>query len=253
MRTKGSALLTTKKQETKTKMVFQLPEREFWFPDPLQIPEEEREPDGFYAVGGDLHPKRLIEAYSQGIFPWTAFRDINVNAHERTIYNQLRWYCPMERFVIFPDEVHISHSMRTLLRKGIYKTTIDKDFSGVINNCSKLRIDEEGAWLGPQMIKAYTRLHQIKFAHSVEVWKDDELVGGLYGVGIGCGFMGESMFSLEPSASKVALIHLCKVLAETNVAFVDCQFETPHLRSMGGRYIGYEEYMDLLYQSITKK
>lgn len=231
-------------------MIFRLPEDDTFFPDPLSIPEEEREDDGFYAIGGDLSTGRLIEAYSQGIFPWTAFRDLEVSpGEEKEDWNELRWYCPMQRFVIFPNEIHISHSMRTLLNKGKYQVSLDRCFEDVIDHCSKLRIEQFGAWLGPQMVEAYTRLHKKGYAHSVEVWENgDTLVGGLYGVELNGAFFGESMFSLVPSASKIALISLCQLYVEKGGKFIDCQFETPHLRSMGGRYISYEEYMHLLYE-----
>lgn len=218
--------------------IYQLPEDEYWFPDPLGIPPEERYPDGLFAVGGDLHPKRLLEAYSQGIFPWSAITN-----------DELHWYCPMDRFVIFPEEIHISHSMRTLLNKEKYATTMDFNFEGVIRNCGKLRIHEEGAWLGEDIIKAYTELHRMGYAHSVEVWNmEGKLVGGLYGIMMNKSFMGESMFSLEPSTSKIALISLAQSMAQNNFHMIDCQVETAHLKSMGGRHITYEEYMDILYK-----
>ena len=144
----------------------------------------------------------------------------------------------MQRFVIFPSEIHISHSMRTLLNKDKYRITINQAFEEVIRHCGKLREDEEGAWLGPEMTEAYIRLHEQQFAASVEV--------GLYGVAIGRCFFGESMFSLVPSASKLALIHLAWFLEERGGLLIDCQFETQHLKSMGGRYISYEEYMDII-------
>ena len=222
-------------------MIFQLDDA-IAFPDPHY-----GEPDGLLAVGGDLSVDRLLLAYSNGIFPWFSFRDCE----------EPQWYCPMQRFVIFPDEIHISHSMRTLLNKGRYEVSINQDFEGVIRQCSLLRADEPGAWLGEDMIEAYTELHRQHFAASVEVWdpiadgNDSEgpthrLVGGLYGVNIGKAFFGESMFSLVPSASKLALIFLAQVLQENGGTLIDCQFETPHLRSMGGRHISYDEYMQLL-------
>lgn len=229
-------------------MIFKLSDEEKWFPDPLSIPKKHRHSDGLYAIGGDLSTERLIEAYSQGIFPWVAFRSLYVApGRKRQPWNEIQWYCPMRRFVIFPEEVHVSHSMRTLLNKGKFTVTFDKDFEGVIGHCSELRIDEEGAWLGPQMVEAYTALHGLGYAHSVEVWEDDKLVGGLYGVALNGAFFGESMFSLVPSASKIALIELCRQMEQKGGKFIDCQFETPHLKSMGGRYISYEEYMELLY------
>ena len=210
-------------------MVFRLDD-ELWFPDPHLADD-----DGCLAVGGDLSIDRLLLAYQHGIFPWYAFR------HDEPI-----WYCPKKRFVIYPDEIHISHSMRTLMRKNIYTVTFNKDFEGVIANCGGLRIDEEYAWLGPDMTAAYTELHNQGFALSVEVWEKERLVGGLYGVNIGSAFFGESMFSLVPSASKLALISLAQIMQECGGSLIDCQFETPHLKSMGGRYIDYDEYMKII-------
>ena len=207
-------------------MIYQLTKR-LAFPDPHY-----GDPDGLLAIGGDLSIDRLILAYSNGIFPWYAFRE-----------NQIQWWCPMDRFVIFPDEIHISHSMRTLMNKGKYRLTIGHAFREVIQACGNLRIDMEGAWLGKDMMEAYTRLYEQDFATSVEVWEGERLVGGLYGVTLGRCFFGESMFSLVPSASKLALIHLAQTFAELGGVMIDCQFETPHLLSMGGRHISYDEYM----------
>ena len=158
------------------------------------------------------------------------------------------WFCPMERFVIFPEKVRISHSMRNVLNKNIFTCTINKDFTAVIQNCSTAdgRYELDGAWLGPDMILAYQHLHDIGFATSVEVWHDGQLVGGLYGVTIGHCFFGESMFSLEPNASKAALIFLAQTMATHGGRLIDCQFETKHLKSMGGEKIGYDEYMKIV-------
>ena len=210
-------------------MVWQLDD-DLWFPDPRL-----GDADGCLAFGGDLSVDRLLLAYQHGIFPWFAYRT-----------GEPVWYCPMQRFVIFPDEIHVSHSMRTLMNKGRYRLSLNEDFEGVISNCSQLRIDEDGAWLGPDMMAAYTELHHQGFAASVEVWEGERLVGGLYGVNIGTAFFGESMFSLVPSASKLALIHLAHIMKETGGSIIDCQFHTPHLESMGGRYISYDEYMQLI-------
>lgn len=215
-------------------MVFRLDDS-ISFPDPRLA-----ESDGLLAVGGDLSVDRLLLAYSHGIFPWYSFRDSD----------DIYWYCPHERFVIFPDEIHVSHSMRTLMRKQIYEVTFNNDFSGVINACSRLRFDETGAWLGPDMIEAYTRLHEQNFAASVEVWQGNELVGGLYGVNLGRCFFGESMFSLVPNGSKLALIALARLFSQHGGLLIDCQLETPHLRSMGGRFISYDEYMKILDEGI---
>lgn len=209
-------------------MVFKL-DKKLEFPNPYLGDE-----DGLLAVGGDLSIDRLLLAYSAGIFPWYGFKR----------NKEIMWYCPLDRFVIFPSEIHVSHSMRSLLAKDLYNVTFNEDFDSVIENCSKLRIDEPGAWLGKDMIDAYKELHRQGFCSSVEVWEGEKLVGGLYGVEISRCFFGESMFSLVPNASKVALITLARTLEEYGGTMIDCQFETPHLRSMGGRYISYEEYMN---------
>ena len=178
-------------------------DKNLWFPDP-HLGEE----DGLVAIGGDLSVDRLILAYSNGFFPWYSFKD-----------QQPLWYCPLQRFVIFPNEIHVSHSMKHEL---------------------------EGAWLGPNIIKAYTELYRQGFAASVEVWEGTQLVGGLYGVALGRCFFGESMFSLVPSASKLALIYLARMLESHGGLLIDCQFETPHLCTMGGRHIPYEEYIEII-------
>lgn len=210
-------------------MVFQLCD-ELIFPDPY-LGEE----DGLLAVGGDYSTERLLLAYSNGIFPWSAFRN-----------EQKLWFCPLKRFVIFPNEIHISHSMRSLIRKQRYDVTINKDFEGVIRGCGEDRYEQPGAWLGDEIIEAYTRLHREGWAASIEVWDEDRLVGGLYGVLMGNCFIGESMFSRVPSASKLALIALAHWMEANGGTLIDCQLETPHLKSMGGRFISYEEYISYL-------
>lgn len=222
--------------------VWQLDEG-LWFPNPRW-----GEDDGLVAIGGDLSPERLILAYSNGFFPWYAYQ----------MEREPHWYCPLDRYVIFPDEIHISHSMRQLLRqqsqrslaegKSKYEVTVNQDFDGVIRGCSLAqgRNEESGAWLGPDIIEAFTRLHRLGYAASVEVWSDQRLVGGLYGVTLRNAFFGESMFSLVPNASKLALIHLAKAMMRIGGRFIDCQFETPLFKSMGGRHITYDEYMKLL-------
>jgi len=221
--------------------VYQLDDA-LWFPDP-----HKGEADGLVAVGGDLSVPRLLLAYSNGFFPWFSFR------HTEEPY----WYCPLDRFVIFPKDIHISHSMKQLLRQEKYTVTINQDFEGVIHGCSTVdeRNEESGAWLGPDIIKAYTEMHRLGYAVSVEVWEPQDsssateppkLVGGLYGIAIRKAFFGESMFSFVPSASKLALIHLAQTLERIGGLFIDCQFETPHLKSMGGQHISYDRYMEIL-------
>ena len=212
--------------------VYQL-DHNLWFPDP-HLGEE----DGLVAIGGDLSVDRLLLAYSNGFFPWFSFRD----------QEEPLWFCPLQRFVIFPSEIHVSHSMKQLLKKNPYQITINKDFEGVMRGCATAqnRNELEGAWLGPNIIKAYTELYRQGFAASVEVWEGSQLVGGLYGVTLGRAFFGESMFSLVPNASKLALIFLARMLEAHGGRVIDCQFETPHLRTMGGRHIPYEEYMKII-------
>ena len=221
--------------------VFQL-DNEIWFPDPRL-----GEPDGLIAVGGDLSFDRLMLAYCNGFFPWYSYKGSE----------EPYWFCPMERFVIFPKEIHISHSMKQLLKQNKYTVTINADFEGVMMGCATVddRYDHEHAWLGPHIVDAYTDLHKRGYAASIEVWQTttneegneyDELVGGLYGVMIRKVFIGESMFSRVPNASKLALIYLAKILEKNGFELIDCQIKTNHLQSMGGRYIPYEEYMTYL-------
>lgn len=206
---------------------------ELWFPDPHW-----GEDDGLVAIGGDLSVNRLLLAYNYGFFPWYAFN----------MESEPHWYCPLDRYVIFPSEIHISHSMRQLLRQQKYKVTVNEDFEGVIRGCSKAqgRDEQGGAWLGPDIIEAYTEMHRRGYAASVEVWEGERLVGGLYGVTLRKAFFGESMFSLVPNASKLALIHLAKAMEKVGGRFIDCQFETPHLSSMGGKHISYDDYIKIL-------
>lgn len=222
-------------------MIFELSDA-LEFPDPHLADD-----DGLLAIGGDLSPRRLLLAYHYGIFPWFDYRNEGI-----------LWWCPKRRFVIFPDEIHISHSMRQLIRSGRFSCSVNKAFDQVIKNCSQInnRIDMPGAWLGEEMIDAYKTMNRLGYAYSVEVWEDDSLVGGLYGIMLDslgnnsratCNFFGESMFSLVPNASKYALIYIATLMQETG-GIIDCQFETSHLKSMGGRYISYDEYMEYLGQ-----
>lgn len=221
--------------------VYQLDD-DLWFPDPRL-----GEPDGLVAIGGDLSRERLLLAYTNGFFPWYSYK----------FSPEPYWYCPMQRFVIFPKEIHISHSMKQLLKQERYTVTINFDFEGVMHGCAETnnRNEDQHAWLGPHIIEAYTNLHREGFASSVEVWERrideegyeyDDLVGGLYGILINKVFIGESMFSRVPSASKIALIHLARILEHNGYELIDCQLETAHLRSMGGRFIPYEEYLSYL-------
>lgn len=207
-------------------MIFRLDER-LIFPDP-QLAED----DGLLAVGGDLSPGRLLLAYQNGIFPW---------------YNDdtpILWYSPHQRFVLYPEKLRISKSMRQVLRSGCFQVTFDRAFSDVMRACSAMnRKDQDGTWITADMINAYVELHRLGYAHSIEVWDEGVLVGGLYGVAINDVFCGESMFSKVSNASKTALIHLCQM---QRYQLVDCQVHTQHLESMGAEMISREEYMSIL-------
>ena len=215
-------------------MIFQL-DRCTDFPDPRYGNE-----DGFYAVDGEVTPERLAAAYPLGIFPYFAFR-----------YRPVIWWAPQERFVIFPEEVHVSHSMRNLMNKKRFHCTINEAFPEVIASCADTddRIDEDNAWLGPELLDTWMELHDMGHAKSVEVWEGEDLVGGLYGFVCGRAFIGDSMFSLEPNASKLALIHLARYMQAHGGGIIDCQLETPHLKSMGGRYISYDEYLEYTHST----
>ncbi len=207
-------------------MIFRLDKR-IVFPNP-SLAEE----DGLLAVGGDLSSHRLLLAYRNGIFPW---------------YNDdtpILWYSPHERFVLFPDELKISKSMRRVLNSGRFRITFDQHFAEVIDACSTVgRKGQDGTWITAEMQNAYIRLHKEGHAHSVEVWEDEKLVGGLYGVRVGEVFCGESMFSKVSNTSKAALISLCN----TGIyKLIDCQVYTEHLESQGAKMIGREEYLRIL-------
>lgn len=204
---------------------------QLWFP-----PVEEAEDYGLLAIGGDLSPERLLLAYSLGIFPW---------------YNPgepLLWWSPDPRCVLFPDQLHISRSMRRFMRKTSLRVSFDQNFAGVIYWCRRLRknLDGSGTWITPEMEQAYLRLHQLGFAHSVECWDGDELVGGLYGVCLGHTFFGESMFSLRDNASKLVLIRLMEQLRQLDFMLLDCQQTSDHLLSMGAVEISRYEFLQQL-------
>ena len=207
-------------------MIFRLDER-LIFPDP-----ELAEPDGLLAVEGDLSTRRLLLAYQSGIFPWYSDE------------TPILWYSPHERFVLFPDELKISGSMKKLLRKNPFQITINTCFEEVITACSTVeREGQDGTWITDDMKAGYIKLHNEGHAHSIEVWQQDQLVGGMYGVPVGKVFCGESMFSKVSNASKAALIHLCQ---SGLYDLLDCQVHTDHLESLGARIISRKDYMALL-------
>ena len=211
-------------------MIFRLDER-LLFPEPGLA-----EPDGLLAVGGDLSTRRLLLAYQNGIFPW--YSDDS----------PILWYSPHERFVLYPDELKVSKSMRQVLRSNRFRVTSNTCFADVIKACSTApREGQDGTWITGDMQAAYIKLHHEGYAHSVEVWEGHALVGGLYGVWVGDVFCGESMFSEASNASKAALIYWCET---GNFKLIDCQVHTSHLGSMGARMISREQYIAVLHNSL---
>jgi leucyl/phenylalanyl-tRNA--protein transferase len=190
----------------------------------------EREPDGLLAVGGDLSPTRLLNAYRQGIFPWYSSGQ------------PILWWAPAERLVLYPHELHVSRSLRKTLRQGAFELSMDRAFAAVIRGCAAPRRDDADTWLTPEMIRAYEILHARGYAHSVETWRDGELVGGLYGIALGAVFFGESMFSRMTDASKVALVGLAARLRAHGFALIDCQVYTGHLERLGARSIARDRF-----------
>jgi leucyl/phenylalanyl-tRNA--protein transferase len=200
------------------------------FPSPEQASDE-----GIVAVGGDLKPERVMLAYRKGIFPWFESDDF------------LLWWSPDPRMVLFPDQVKISKSMRAVLRKKQFEVTFNKAFDDVVEACAKVkRFGQNGTWITPGLMDAYSTLHTQGHAHSVEVWEEGVLVGGLYGIDLGTVFCGESMFSKANNASKVALISLAKELKKNKYELIDCQVPTQHLVSMGAESIPRSEFLTYL-------
>jgi leucyl/phenylalanyl-tRNA--protein transferase len=202
------------------------------FPDP-----ELTDAEGLLAIGGDLSPQMLVNAYRIGAFPW-----FNEN-------DPILWWCPDPRLVLFPKEVKVSKSMKQVLKKGGFTFSINQDFESVIKACSALRV-EEGTWISPEMIDAYVQLHYLGLASSEEVWQNNALVGGLYGVQLGKVFYGESMFSVVSNASKAALIYWCLHCLSAGIELIDCQQSTAHLKSMGAKEISRKAFINLLNQLI---
>ncbi len=195
-------------------------------------------PNGLLAAGGDLTPARLLEAYRHGIFPWFSPGD------------PILWWSPDPRMVLFPSEFRVSHSLRKTLNKGAYEIKTDSAFEHVMRACSAPRSEQNGTWIVEEMVLAYCELHRLGHAHSVEVWMENELVGGLYGVAIGRMFFGESMFSRRSDTSKIALAHLARQLERWNFGLIDCQMHTPHLSSLGAREIARSEFIARLQELI---
>lgn len=201
------------------------------FPD---ISKALDEPDGLLAIGGDLSPSRLVNAYSQGIFPW--------NNDDQPIL----WWSPDPRWIIFPQNIKVSRSLKKVLRQQLFSVTFNHDFPAVIRACAAPRRDSEGTWITSEIIDSFTRLHQLGYAHSVECWQNGNLVGGLYGMAMGRVFFGESMFSRVSNASKVALVKLARILTACNYKLIDCQVHTRHLESLGAIPISRIEFARIL-------
>jgi len=214
-----------------------------WLPSAPVFPPLESalpEPNGLLAAGGDLSPRRLIAAYASGIFPWYAPGD------------PILWWSPDPRMVLFPEEIAISRSLAKTLRHKDYEVRLDSAFAAVMAACAETpRRGQSGTWIAPEMQEAYTRLHQLGFAHSVETWVGGRLVGGLYGVAIGSAFYGESMFAHATDASKIALAHLGVQLRRLGFGIIDCQMETAHLASLGARPIPRREFSALLDRLVA--
>lgn len=198
------------------------------------------EPDGLLAMGGDLSPARLLEAYRHGIFPWYEGSPI-------------LWWCPDPRFVLFPEELKIARSMKPLLNREAFSFTTNSAFADVIRQCKNShRPGQDGTWITDEVEKAYIKLHELGYAHSAEVWKDGSLAGGLYGIRLGKVFFGESMFSKVSNASRYAFIKYTKLLQQEAVALIDCQVYTEYLESLGARMLPGKEF-DQLLQNLVER
>lgn len=202
------------------------------FPDPHDASKE-----GLVAFGGDLHPDRVLRAYREGIFPWYSEGD------------PILWWSPDPRLLLYPNDIKISRSLKKSLKK--FRVTTDEAFSAVIRSCRMLRFGD--TWILPELIEVFEELHERGFAHSVEVWRDKELVGGLYGLSMGAAFFGESMFHLVPDASKVALVRLCDIAKEFGFDFIDCQIPSEHLKRLGAVEVSRDRFLEELQIALAKK
>jgi leucyl/phenylalanyl-tRNA--protein transferase len=204
-------------------------------------PVEQASSEGLLAVGGDLRPERLLEAYRRGIFPWY---------HED---QPILWWSPDPRAVLFPENLHVSRSLKRSLRPGLFTVTLDTCFRTVIERCAgpRAQCPDGGTWITPEMIEAYTRLHDLGYAHSVETWNKDKLVGGVYGVAIGGAFFAESMFTAVDDASKVALVRLVRQLQAWGFRLIDCQQSSPHVTRFGAVEIPRRDFISRLSEAVT--
>lgn len=197
------------------------------------------DPEGLSAVGGDLTTTRLTHLYSKGFFPWFSDPD------------PILWWHPKERCVLDPAHFHSSKSLKKSIKKNTWCFTINQAFESVINHCSALRAEKEGTWISNDIKSAYTELHSLGYAHSIEIWQNDELVGGFYGVAMGKMFFGESMFSLQPNASKIALKTFCDLAKDCEIELIDCQVESDHLMSLGAELMPRTTFINLLDDFIN--
>lgn len=198
------------------------------------LSDAQTDPNGLLAAGGSLSPKRLLSAYRQGIFPW----------FDET--QPILWWSPAPRMVLKPSDIHISKSLRKLIKKERFECSFDQAFASVIEACAKDRDGQDGTWITDAMKEAYQLLHEQGHAHSIEVWEDDELVGGLYGIAIGQFYFGESMFSQRANASKVGFVYLTEQLKQWGYQYIDCQVQTNHLESLGAYEVSREQFVSYL-------
>ena len=219
--------------QLQTTIVLHILTEKLWFP-----PAEDAMSDGLLAMGGDLNTDRLLLAYKSGIFPWYD-NDLPL------------WWHPDPRFVLFPNELIVSKSMKQLIKQKAFQFTTNTAFEAVINNCKTIsRKDQDGTWINEDVKKAYCQLHKMGVAHSAEVWSNGKLVGGLYGIRLGKIFFGESMFSNQSNASKYAFIEYVEILKNEGVVLIDCQVYTSHLESLGAIMIARNEFMEILKRNI---
>lgn len=213
--------------------VYRLDER-LLFPPPERGPRR-----GPIAVGGDLQPERLLLAYSMGIFPWQG--------------EPLHWHCPDPRMVLLADELHVTRNLRRARKRRPFRLTLDTAFTPVMTACASVpRPGQDGTWITPGMIESYAELHRRGIAHSVEAWRGERLVGGLYGLSLGAAFFGESMFAIEPDASKLAFVELVEQLGRWGIPLVDCQVHTPHLEGFGAREWPRRDFLQALQAALDR-
>ncbi|WP_371372250.1 leucyl/phenylalanyl-tRNA--protein transferase [Thalassotalea aquiviva] len=220
-----------------SQILYSLNDKDLAFPHPEHALQE---PNGLLAIGGDLSSARLIRAYRQGIFPWYSDHD------------PILWWSPDPRAIIYCQQIRVNKTLKKFVKKSPYHITINQAFEQVINNCSDAPFRNDDTWILPEMLNAYLELHKLGIAHSIEVWEQGHLVGGLYGVAINGAFSGESMFYRKPNASKIALLALCQHLQTINIELIDCQLQNPFLQSMGAIEISRADYLKHLNKLVQQ-